>query len=71
MTVYGPQPKRIYPPKDTPRHALPNGNSCGSLAPCGAKCVMDGRHTHRFHSCATKDCPKCHSDVRFGRSKAA
>ena len=71
MTVYGPQPKRIYKPKpDAPRHALPGGNTCGMLAPCGGKCIMDGRHRHQYHTCVKRDCLHCH-DARFGRVKVA
>jgi hypothetical protein len=69
--VYGPQPKRTYKPRaDVPRHALPSGNACGSLAPCGAKCILDGRYRHVFHVCSTANCARCHDPKRFGRMAA-
>ncbi len=68
------QAKPIPPPQKQTRPQTPTGqavreveSTCRGQTPCGRKCVMNGRPSHRFHTCSDEHCEICHSPVRFGR----
>jgi hypothetical protein len=62
---------KLDPPKKELRpHVSQAESTCSGKTPCDRKCALDGRHRHRFHTCAEKECAKCHADERFRRAAA-
>jgi hypothetical protein len=61
------QAKPVPPPKQKRAYIADVSHACQGKCPCGAKCALDGSHRHRFHTCANKECQRCHADARFGR----